>query len=79
MCHMPPASGSQYGRIVMWGHGVDDQSVEGKCTQAYVWDTSITSGVRFIDQSASPTLSPDSGMKLLGINWSAPILEDISK
>jgi hypothetical protein len=67
-CHIPPASGNQYGRIVFWGHGVDEQSVDGKSTQAYVWDTSITSGVRFIDQSGTPTLSPVSGMRLIGIN-----------
>jgi hypothetical protein len=47
---------------------VDEQSVDGKSTQAYVWDTSITTGVRFIDQSGTPTLSPVSGMRLIGIN-----------
>lgn len=60
MVHLPPASGNQYGRILMWGFGVSGQS--GRIgTQAYLWDcTPVTSGTQFIDHSLNHTTSPDS-------------------
>lgn len=63
MCHMPPASGNQYGRILMWGHAVQDEEGD-RSTQAYVWDTAPGHTVNFIDQSGQESVAPDTNMLL---------------
>jgi hypothetical protein len=59
ICHIPPSTGNQYGRLVIWGHGVDDEifSEPIKSTQAYVWNTAWTSGIRFMDSAGLPSLA----------------------
>ncbi|HET6644565.1 MAG TPA: hypothetical protein VFG65_03615 [Fimbriimonadales bacterium] len=63
MCHMPPASGNQYGRILMWGHAVQDGEGD-RSTQAYVWDTAPGHSVNFIDQPGQESVAPDTNMLL---------------
>ena len=64
MCHVYNPSDPEFGRIVMWGHGVANDA-GGKDTHAYVWDTEIKT---FIDQSGSPYIGPVAGMILSDIN-----------
>ena len=73
--HIPPPSPAvdnpvnHWGRLAIWGHGVPDDSGEGRSTQMYVFDTKPDPVMgKFIDQSGNPTVNPMPNLLLSGVD-----------
>ena len=73
--HIPPPSPSvdhpnnHWGRLAIWGHGVADDSGDGRSTQMYVFDTrpDPVHG-KFIDQAGNATVAPIANLLLSGVD-----------